>query len=73
MHVTYEYNMIDNFNSLKTLKQDFVVSFQTDSKLDIFMMICVEKKNITLDHDEIINLVSQQSYLLYKSLNIYLK
>lgn len=36
--------MIDHFNSLKTLKQDFVVSFQTDSKLEMFMMVCVEKK-----------------------------
>jgi len=42
MNVTY---MIDHFDNLKTLKRHFIVSFLTDSKLEVFMMICVEKEN----------------------------
>lgn len=57
-----------SFSQLKNIKTR-LRSQLTDSKVEAFMMMTVEKEILaTLDHDEIINLVSQQSDLLHKSL-----
>lgn len=57
-----------SFSQLKSIKTR-LRSQLTDSKLEAFMMMGVEKEKLaTLDRDEIINVVSQQSDLLYKCL-----
>lgn len=56
-----------SFSQLKNIKTR-LRSQLTDSKLEAFMMMGVEKEKLaSLDHDEIIKVVSQQSDLLYKS------
>jgi len=57
-----------SFSQLKNIKTR-LRSQLTDSKLEAFMMMGVEKEKLaSLDHDEIIKVVSQQSDLLYKNL-----
>lgn len=57
-----------SFSQLKNIKTR-LRSQLSDSKLEAFMMMSVEKEKLdTLDHNEVINLVAQQSDLLYKNL-----